>query len=170
MSARPIEQIHTRSVRASAVTERLAALIDQLVSFPTVARNDVALRNCLAEVRAHAMSHIPCLHVQTFTSGGKHSILFVCGDGPLRVLLAGHLDVVAADPDAFSLQRLRGGWLGGRGVADMKGPIAALLDLVEAEPRPGLALLLTTDEESGGKDGVAHVLQRLDQRPEVVVL
>jgi succinyl-diaminopimelate desuccinylase len=52
----------------------------------------------------------------------------------------------------------------------MKGPVAALLDILETESLPGLGLLLTTDEESGGQHGTRHVLDRLETLPEVALL
>src|SRR5262249_42847254 len=138
--------------RASTITERLVTLTERLVAFPTVAHEDAALRACVAWVREHVETRVPGLQTRLVVSGGKPALLFTRGERSPRILLAGHLDVVAADPGAFSMRR-GGGWLLGRGVADMKGPVAALLDLFETESRSGLGLLLTTDEENGGKDG-----------------
>src|SRR5262249_584735 len=54
--------------------------------------------------------------------------------------------------------------------ADMKGPVAALMDVFVAEAHSHVGLLLTCDEESGGAHGTQHVLRSLAWRPEVVLL
>jgi succinyl-diaminopimelate desuccinylase len=152
-------------------SERLAEIAAALIAFPTLADDSDALNRCLAWAVEHARSRAPDLRVQRYHSGGKPSALLWHGDTPPRVLLVGHLDVVAAsEPDAFTPRRDERGRLYGRGAADMKGPVAALLDLLACERLPSLGLLLTTDEESGGEHGALHVLERMETPPEVVLL
>jgi succinyl-diaminopimelate desuccinylase len=151
--------------------ERLAEIAAALIAFPTVADDGDALDRCLTWAVEHVRSRAPDLRIQRYHSGGKPSALLWHGDIPPRVLLAGHLDVVAASgPDAFTPRRGERGRLYGRGAADMKGPVAALLDLLATERLPGLGSLLTGDEESGGEHGALHVLERMETLPEVVVL
>lgn len=153
------------------LVERLAATTDQLVSYPTVDKNAAALQSCVEWTRAHVLKHAGRLHVKQFCSNNKPSILFTAGDAPPRVLFFGHLDVVeAVNQSAFKTTQDDHMRLQGRGTADMKGPIAAMLDVMEHEAQTGMGLLLTTDEEIGGQDGIGHVLQRIDWRPEVVIL
>lgn len=97
-------------------------------------------------------------------------------EGPL-LCLAGHTDVVPAGPldlwdsDPFD-PVIRDGMLHGRGAADMKGSVAAMVTAVEsfvaAHPdHPGsLAFLLTSDEEGPAVNGTAKVVERLQQRGE----
>lgn len=97
-------------------------------------------------------------------------------EGPL-LCLAGHTDVVPAGPldlwdsDPFD-PVIRDGMLHGRGAADMKGSVAAMVTAVEsfvaAHPdHPGsLAFLLTSDEEGPAVNGTAKVIERLQQRGE----
>ena len=96
---------------------------------------------------------------------------------PVLVFL-GHTDVVPPGPlDAWTSPpfepTLRYGRLYGRGAADMKSGVAAMTlaleDFVRANPQhPGtIALLLTSDEEGIGRDGVRRVAEefrRRDQR------
>ncbi len=89
------------------------------------------------------------------------------GDGPVLVLL-GHTDVVPPGPreawasDPF-VAEIRDGVLYGRGVADMKGSVAAFVIALErfvaAHPQHAgtVALLLTSDEEGDAIDGVRKV-------------
>src|SRR5690606_19565494 len=90
------------------------------------------------------------------------------GSGGPVLLFLGHTDVVppgpreAWDSDPFEPVE-RKGWLYGRGAADMKGSVAAMVvaleQFVAAHPdHPGsVALLLTSDEEGDAIDGARHV-------------
>ncbi|SDY02888.1 succinyl-diaminopimelate desuccinylase [Allochromatium warmingii] len=99
-------------------------------------------------------------------------------EGPL-LCLAGHTDVVPAGPldlwdsDPFE-PVIRDGMLYGRGAADMKGSVAAMVTALEtfvrAHPdhRGSLAVLLTSDEEGPAINGTAKVIERLQQRGEQI--
>ncbi|HEV2622683.1 MAG TPA: succinyl-diaminopimelate desuccinylase [Frateuria sp.] len=99
------------------------------------------------------------------------------GDGPTLVFL-GHTDVVPSGPEeAWSSPpfdpTLRGGRLYGRGAADMKGSVAAMVVALErfvaAHPRHRgrVALLLTSDEEGPANlDGVRRVAEAFRARGE----
>jgi succinyl-diaminopimelate desuccinylase len=151
--------------------EQLSYLLTQLISFPTVTGQQAHIDNCLNWVRHFVEEHNPSLHLQQFESHHSPSLLMFAGDSFPRVLLCGHLDVVESTSDhAFTAVFDHDNHVQGRGAADMKGPIAALLDIMVTQPPPGLGLLLSTDEESGGFDGVHHVLQQIDWQPEVVIL
>ncbi|MCL4315572.1 MAG: succinyl-diaminopimelate desuccinylase [Gammaproteobacteria bacterium] len=95
---------------------------------------------------------------------------------PLFVF-AGHTDVVPTGPldqwksDPF-MPTLRDGYLYGRGAADMKGGIAAMVTAVERfvaqHPKhPGsIALLITSDEEGPSTHGTVKVVEHLEARKE----
>ena len=99
------------------------------------------------------------------------------GHGTPVICLAGHVDVVPPGPlerwtsDPFSPTE-RNGRLFGRGAADMKTSVAALVTAAErfAEQAPNhrgaLAVLLTSDEEGAGVDGTAAVVRELQSRGE----
>ena len=88
--------------------------------------------------------------------------------GP-HLMFAGHVDVVpAGDPDAWSsppfAAQVRDGALVGRGVADMKGAVAAWLAALARGPLPergSLSVLLTADEEGPALDGTRRVVEAL---------
>jgi succinyl-diaminopimelate desuccinylase len=96
--------------------------------------------------------------------------------GP-TVVLAGHTDVVPSGPleqwrsDPF-VPTHRDGRLYGRGAADMKTSVAAMVvaseEFVRAFPQHGgaLALLFTSDEEGPSVDGTVRVVQALHTRGE----
>jgi succinyl-diaminopimelate desuccinylase len=94
--------------------------------------------------------------------------------GP-TLAFAGHTDVVPTGPlqhwrsDPF-VPTHRDGHLYGRGAADMKTSIAAMVVAVEefVQARPAhagaIALLLTSDEEGPSVDGTVRLVQMLQQR------
>ena len=97
-------------------------------------------------------------------------------DGPLLVLL-GHTDVVPPGPlEEWSSPpfepTIRNGCLYGRGAADMKGSVAAMVTAIERfldrhPEHPGsVALLVTSDEEGPSVNGVRRVMETLGGRGE----
>ena len=97
--------------------------------------------------------------------------------GPL-VCLAGHVDVVPPGPveewttDPF-VPAERGGMLYGRGAADMKGSVAAMVTAAERVSRGSdgggsVALLLTSDEEGDAVDGTAFAVATLLARGQTI--
>ncbi|MEZ5581704.1 MAG: succinyl-diaminopimelate desuccinylase [Candidatus Competibacteraceae bacterium] len=97
---------------------------------------------------------------------------------PLFVF-AGHTDVVPAGPfhhwqSAPFEPTLRNGELYGRGAADMKGSLAAMVTACErfvathAEHRGSIGFLLTSDEEGPAVDGTVKVVETLQARHETI--
>ena len=91
------------------------------------------------------------------------------GDAAPHFCFAGHLDVVppgegwSSDPFA---PEIRDGQLYGRGAADMKTAIAAMIAAAEnflagGAPKGSISFLLTCDEEGPGVDGTKAVLAAL---------
>jgi len=92
---------------------------------------------------------------------------------------AGHTDVVPPgaledwESDPFEAQ-IRDGNLYGRGAADMKGSLAAMIVAIEgfvaAHPdhRGSIALLITSDEEGVARDGTLKVIETLGRRDEKI--
>jgi succinyl-diaminopimelate desuccinylase len=97
---------------------------------------------------------------------------------PLFVF-AGHTDVVPSGPagqwigDPFKPQ-VRGDLLYGRGAADMKGSLAAMVTacktFVQTHPdhKGSLALLITSDEEGPFINGTVRVIETLESRGEKI--
>ena len=99
-------------------------------------------------------------------------------DAPLFVFL-GHTDVVPSGPEEewhsppFE-PSIRDSLLYGRGSADMKSGVAAMVTALEAfipghaDHRGSIAVLLTSDEEGDAKDGVVKVVGALQARGESI--
>jgi succinyl-diaminopimelate desuccinylase len=98
------------------------------------------------------------------------------GDDPV-LCFAGHTDVVPTGPLEEWLSHpftptVRDGLLFGRGAADMKSGLAAMITAVEAylgvrpEHRGAIAFLITSDEEGPSVDGTKRVVETLRERGE----
>lgn len=99
-------------------------------------------------------------------------------NGPAPTLVfAGHTDVVPTGPlDKWTTPPFvpshRGGHLYGRGAADMKSSIAAMVvateEFLASSPKPhvSIAFLITSDEEGPSKDGTLVVCNQLKARGE----
>jgi len=92
---------------------------------------------------------------------------------------AGHTDVVPpGSPDAWQSPpfqpEIRDGLLYGRGAADMKGSLAAMITATEAfvEKHPqhkgSIAYLITSDEEGPATNGTVKVIENLENRDEKI--
>jgi len=105
--------------------------------------------------------------------GDVSNVLITRGFGSPSLWFLGHTDVVPAGPEElwskppFSPE-IRDGMLYGRGAADMKGAVAAMVVALETfvPEHPGqslgqLGLLLTSDEEGEAVDGIARVADDL---------
>ncbi len=101
------------------------------------------------------------------------------GDEAPVFCFAGHTDVVPTGPvdrwdtDPFE-PTLRGDMLYGRGAADMKASLAAMIVALERffddrdDCRGSIALLITSDEEGRARDGTLRVVEALRARGEQI--
>jgi acetylornithine deacetylase/succinyl-diaminopimelate desuccinylase-like protein len=108
--------------------------------------------------------------------GRASTIARIEGTDPSRdpLLIHGHLDVVPADPDEWTVDPFSGevkdGYVWGRGAIDMKDMDAMVLALVRQWQRDGtrpprdIVLAFVSDEEAGGRQG-AHYL--VDNHPDL---
>ena len=99
------------------------------------------------------------------------------GDQEPLLAFAGHTDVVPPGPleqwqsPPFAPE-IRDGFLYGRGAADMKGSLAAMITACERflathpHPHGSIAFLITSDEEGMAVNGTVKVVERLEARGE----
>ena len=155
------------------------SLAEQLISRRSVTPDDAGCQALIAE-RLTALG-FRCTDLPFGPDSARVSNLWADRPGSdpsgKRLVFAGHTDVVPTGPleawhsDPFVPTR-RGGKLYGRGAADMKSSIAAMVvaaqELVAARPghAGALAFLLTSDEEGPALDGTVRVVQHLKARGE----
>lgn len=152
----------------TATLELAQALIQQ----PSVTPEDA---NCqhLIQARLAALG----FQCETMTFGAVTNLWAVHGEGGPMLAFAGHTDVVPTgdlaqwrhNPFAAHIED---GYLYGRGAADMKGSLAAMVvaaeQFIQQYPKHSgrLAFLLTSDEEGDAVDGTVRVLETLIARGE----
>ncbi len=154
------------------------ALLEQLISRRSITPDDAG---CQALIAARlAPLGFECHHLPFGPEGGTVDNLWAMrrgrGAGPTLVF-AGHTDVVPTGPleqwrsDPF-VPTHRDGLLYGRGAADMKASLAAMVvateEFVAAHPghTGSIAFLLTSDEEGPSVDGTVQVCEWLKLRGE----
>jgi len=148
------------------------ALACDLIRRPSVTPDDQGCQRLLA-ARLEKIG----FDVEHLRSGDVDNLWARRGEGDPVFTFAGHTDVVPPGPteqwisDPFTPE-IREGRLYGRGAADMKGSIAAMVTACERftmnHPRHGgsLSFLITSDEEGPATDGTVRVVERLIARGE----
>lgn len=117
--------------------------------------------------------------IEWINAGGVTNLWARRGSAAPLLVLAGHTDVVPPGPaEAWTSPpfepAVRDGLLYGRGAADMKGSVAAMVTACEQfvadhPDHPGsIALLLTSDEEGPALDGTVRVVEALLARGEKI--
>jgi len=152
------------------------ALVQDLLRRPSVSPDD---HGCL-EVISRRLEAVG-FNVERLTFGPVENIWARRGTGRPVLCFAGHTDVVPTGPreewqtDPFE-PVIRDGMLYGRGAADMKSGLAAMITATErfvaAHPKHEgtLAFLLTSDEEGPSIDGTRRVMDILESRNEKIDL
>ncbi len=155
------------------MSQTLALAMD-LVSRPSVTPDDAGCQGLIIE-RLRPLGFT----VERLLFGEVTNLWAYRGVGRPLLVLAGHTDVVTPGLiDSWSAPpftpTLRDGFLWGRGVADMKGGLAAMVTAVEdfvAEypDHPGtIAFLLTSDEEGVAVNGTRRVVEYLQKQGVVI--
>lgn len=141
---------------------RLIEIFERLVAFKTVTGDKQAAYECLQYVER--LLTIAGMHINRYSSNGYESIVATTRPTKTpKVLLQAHLDVVPASDHLFALKRQEAR-LVGRGAFDMKYAAACFLLLVDELNEDisdyDFGLMLTTDEEADGKNGVKYLLSQ----------
>ena len=149
-------------------------LSKQLIARVSVTPNDAGCQDIIIDRLAPLG-----FKVERMRFGEVDNVWLRHGAEPPIFALAGHTDVVPPGPakqwrtPPFE-PTLRNGYLYGRGAADMKGSLAAMITACECflaahmNHRGSVALLLTSDEEGPAQDGTVRVMKTLEQRNEKI--
>jgi succinyl-diaminopimelate desuccinylase len=147
-------------------------LAHDLMARPSVTPSDEGCQEVMASRLTKAG-----FQVERLRYGNVDNLWARRGNGAPVLCFAGHTDVVPTGPleewqsDPFK-PVTRNGLLFGRGAADMKTALAAMLTATEAfvaeQPahRGALAFLITSDEEGPSVDGTKRVVETLRERGE----
>lgn len=140
-------------------------LTKRLIKFHTTKENPKELKKCVNFVAKQLPKH---LHVTTGINKDKpYLIATVKKTKNPKLILTGHLDVVEAESHQFK-PVIKNGRIYGRGSADMKAGAAIAIQVISEEKEKDIALMLTTDEEIGGVNGIGYLSQQ-GWKPKVVL-
>lgn len=140
-------------------------ILRTLLSFRCVSGDRQAAHDLLVYVEKYITER--GMYVQWIASDGYESIVATVKPGykTPKVMLAAHADVVPAENSMFSLRKESGRYIG-RGVLDMQFAIAAYMHIIDdlyitdSLADYNVGLMITTDEELGGTNGVAAVIDQ----------
>jgi succinyl-diaminopimelate desuccinylase len=137
-------------------------LLAELVAMPSESRRPADINNCFNYLENYLSNYDFQLH--RHESNGFPSLMVTTQITKRpKILLQAHLDVVPGKTESYAVTE-RDNKLYGRGVYDMKFAAACYLQLVH-DLRDSLGdydfgLMLTSDEEVGGEDGVGYLLEQ----------
>jgi succinyl-diaminopimelate desuccinylase len=153
-----------------AFSETLALTID-LINRPSVTPEDCGCQETIAK-RLAAVG----FNIEHLRFGDTDNLFARLGNREPLFVLLGHTDVVPTGPleqwqtPPFEAT-IKDGFLYGRGASDMKSGVAAMVTALErfAGSSQGkfdgsIALLLTSDEEATGVNGVVKVIENFKER------
>lgn len=144
-------------------------LARELIARRSVTPDDAGCQQHIADIMERA--GFTCRHLPF---GNVQNLWATHGSGEPLLAFLGHTDVVPPGPledwESGPFQpHIRDGLLYGRGAADMKGSVAAMVTALERyvtdHPKHGgtLALLLTSDEEGVAVNGIRRVIETFRQ-------
>ncbi len=153
------------------IIENTLDLLFDLVAFKTVYPDTKSFRDCFTYIRNFFTG--TNLHIQEFSCNGEQSMVIATHDTKFfDIIFCGHIDVVEAPDRLFTMQK-DGEILRGRGVSDMKGQVAVMMEILRRAPTltdKKIALFLTSDEERGGFYGTKHLLFDQDYTAHVAIV
>lgn len=155
-----------------------AALAVQLMQIPSVTPDDKGCNQVMID-RLAALGFT----IETMRFGNVNNFWARYGQSGPVLCFAGHTDVVPSGPEEKWSSppfepAIRDGYLYGRGAADMKGSLAAMITACESvinktqtsneELAGSLAFLITADEEGAAIHGTREVIDTLEKRNEKI--
>lgn len=153
---------------------QIISLAQNLIQRPSISPKDEGCQQLITE-RLQAVG----FQIEWLPFGDTLNLWATHGEGEPCLVFAGHTDVVpVGDENAWTYPPFKAhimdNILYGRGAADMKGSLAALVvaaeNFVKNNPNHAgkIALLITSDEEASAKDGTVKVVETLMARNEPI--
>lgn len=155
--------------------DEILDITKKLIGFKTVTGNDKEFAKCFGFIKNFFAKEIKSgrIIVKEYEKNNLTSIVFLNID-TLKpdIILAGHIDVVGADNKDF-IPKIKAGKLFGRGAADMKSEVAALMivfnEIIKSGTKESIALMITSDEEMTGKSGAGYLVNEVGYRSEIAI-
>lgn len=151
-------------------------LTKKLIGFKTITGNAKEAAACYDFINSYFAPEISTgkIIAKEYNSGSFRSLVISNADIlKYDIILNGHIDVVGAEDKDF-IPVIKEGRLYARGAADMKSQVAAMMFIFKEVVNNSnidkkIALMLTSDEEIGGKAGVNYLLNDIGYRGKIVI-
>jgi len=151
-------------------------LTKKLIAFKTVNGNGKEIALCFDFIKKYFEVEIVSkkIIVKEYKKNGVLS-LALSNRNTLKpdIIFNGHIDVVNAEDKLFT-PVVKNGKLYGRGAADMKNQVATMMavlkDLINSEFKKSISLILNSDEEMGGCNGVKYLVEEIGYRAKVAII
>lgn len=143
----------------------LLELTKKLVRIPSVTSDQEQCKRVL-DTLGDLFSTNKDIYIERFEQEGVHSLLVKNFDGKWAdICFNGHIDVVPPQSPEQRVPVERDWFLRGRGCGDMKDGVALITTLMhdlcqEKQLNKKLMLMITADEEVGGKHGVEYLTEQ----------
>lgn len=148
--------------------------LKRLISFRTITGNREQILKAFSYIES-LLSGLPIDFHYFEKDGHVSQLAYLRGRSWSKpeVILNGHIDVIPAEPNAF-VPKQKGDVIIGRGGADMKGGVLAIISALRAYAQnPGkhnIVSLITSDEETGGVNGVGALAEQLSKTAKFVIV
>lgn len=157
-------------------TSQILELTKKLISFKTVNGNNSEITRCFDFIKKYFAEEIKSGKI-IIKEYEKNSVLSLvlsnCNTLKPEIILNGHIDVVSAEEKLFT-PLIKNGKLFGRGASDMKSQVATLMvvykNLINNGFKKSISLILTSDEEVGGANGVKYLVEEIGYRTKIAII
>jgi succinyl-diaminopimelate desuccinylase len=139
--------------------EEITQLTKEMVRFKTVKGEKQEINSCFDYIRDYFSGEE--FVIWEFENDGVETLVIGFEETKTpEILLHGHIDVVPAEDEMFDPE-VRDRKIYGRGAGDMKSGVACLMKVMKdlKEEKPDIALMLVSDEETGGFNGAGYIVE-----------
>ena len=159
---------------SSELQRRLVALTRDLILIPSDASRPDDIARCLEFVINHVET-LENITIKRYCHKDVPSIVILPQNiVKPKVLFCAHLDVITHPDTQEYRSHIDDGRIYGPGSADMKGPLAILLEIFRSfhtrYDNLSLGLVITSDEERGGESGIRFLFDEIGLRCDVALI
>jgi succinyl-diaminopimelate desuccinylase len=152
--------------------KEILKLTSDLVSFKTVHPDEKEIVKCIEYIKNFFRNSD--LYIKEFEFNGTKSVVISNHKSTKSdIIFCGHIDVVPAEESLFKVKE-QGDILHGRGVSDMKGQVAVMMNVMKSlypeRTEKKVTLFLTSDEERGGFNGTGKLLSDQNYTSKVAIV
>ncbi len=159
---------------SSELQRRLVALTRDLILIPSDASRPDDVSRCFEFVINH-IEALDNITIKKYCHKGITSLVILPKNVVKpKVLFCAHLDVITHPDKQDYRSHIADGRIYGPGSADMKGPLAILLEIFRSfhtrYDNLSLGLVITSDEEVGGESGIRFLFDEVGLRCDVAMI